>query len=195
MHTRRLSLIRLLTTALNSTLPNSLANSLANSRQANRLANSLAKTRAIALAIIVAMVTLSACASVVTKPAKPKIELVSIKPLNINAAEQKLRFQLRVINPNSFDIPVEAINFIARFNNTNIANGKSFQSVVIPANSEALLSLDVTAGLSRLASTLGTLLQGKSLNLDYELSGTVQVETWPTPIPFDVVGVMDLSDI
>ncbi len=140
---------------------------------------------------------LTACASVIpklAKPAKPTVELVSVKPLNINVAEQKLRFQLKVTNPNSFDIPVEAVNFVARFNDTNIANGKSNQSVIVPANSEALLSLDVTAGLNRLASSLGTLLQGKSLNLDYELSGTVQVASWPDPIPFDVVGAMDLDD-
>lgn len=144
--------------------------------------------------LVIGSLALSACAGVITKPVKPTIELVSVRPLNINAAEQKLRFQLRMINPNGFDIPVEAINFVARFNDTNIANGKSTQSVIVPANSEALLSLDVTAGLDRLASTLKTLLQGKSLNLDYELSGTVQVATWPTPIPFDVIGAMDLTD-
>lgn len=144
--------------------------------------------------LLISSLALSACAALITKPVKPTIELVSVRPLNINAAEQKLRFQLRIVNPNSFDIPVEAINFVARFNDTNIANGKSNQSVIIPANSDALLSLDVTAGLDRLTSTLKTLLQGKSLNLDYELSGTVQVTNWPKPIPFDVTGAMDLSD-
>ncbi len=146
------------------------------------------------LLLLVVSSALSACASVITKPVKPTIELVSVRPLNINVAEQKLRFQLKVINPNSFDIPVEAIDFVARFNNTNIANGKSNQSVIVPAKSEALLSLDVTAGLNRLASSLSTLLQGKTLNLDYELSGNVKVATWPEPIPFDVIGAMDLSD-
>lgn len=145
------------------------------------------------LLLLITLVT-SACAGIITKPVKPTIELVSVRPLNVSVTEQKLRFQLKVINPNSFDLPVEAINFVARFNDTNIANGKSNQSVTVPANSEALLSLDVTAGLDRLASTLNTLLQGENLNLDYELSGTVQVATWPDPIPFDVIGAMDLTD-
>lgn len=134
------------------------------------------------------------CASVATKPVKPTIELVSVKPLNISLSEQKIRFELKVINPNGFDLPIENVNFVARFNDTNIANGKSNQSVTIGANSEAQLSLDVTAGLDRLAGTLNTLLQGKPLNLDYELSGTVQVGSWPEPIPFDVTGAMDLKD-
>lgn len=154
----------------------------------------LAKLSLGKLCIVIALMMLSACANLVSKPIKPTIELVNVKPLNINMSEQKLRFTLKVINPNSFDLPVEAINFVARFNDTNIANGKSNQSVTIPANSEAILSLDVTAGLNRLASTLHTMLQGKDPNLDYELKGTVQVASWPRPIPFDVIGAMDLTD-
>jgi len=91
-------------------------------------------------------------------------------------------------------MPVEAIEFIARFNDTQIASGKSNQSVTIKANSDALLSLDVTAGLNRLVSTLQTLIEGESLNLDYELSGKVEIANWPTSIPFDVIGAMDLEN-
>jgi len=137
----------------------------------------------------------AACSSLPSKPVKPTIELVRVKPLNVSLTRQQLRFDLRVVNPNSFDMPIEAIDFIARFNDTNIASGKSSQAVTIAANSEAIVSLDVTAGLDRLAGTLQTLLQGNTLNLDYELAGTVDVSTWPKPIPFDVVGAMDLKDL
>lgn len=139
------------------------------------------------------VVTLTGCASIVSKPLKPTIELISVQPLNASLSEQKLRFNLKVTNPNSFNLPVEAINFVARFNNTNIANGKSNQAVTIPANGDAMLALDVTAGLNRLTSALSTLLGGDT-NLEYELKGTVEVATWPRPIPFDVVGATDLTD-
>jgi len=139
-------------------------------------------------------VGIASCTSIVPKPVKPTIKLVDVKPLNISLSEQKLRFELNVKNPNGFDMPIESIDFIARFNDTNIASGKSTQSVTVKANSEAVLMLDVTAGVDRLVSTLQTLLQGKTLNLDYELLGSVSVATWPEPIPFDVVGAMDLSD-
>ena len=91
-------------------------------------------------------------------------------------------------------MPVESVDFVARFNDTNIASGKSNQAVTIAANSEALLSLDVTAGLDRLANTLKTLLEGNTLDLNYELSGNVKVSNWPGRIPFDVVGAIDLKD-
>ena len=112
--------------------------------------------------ILIIFLSLSACASVITKPQKPIIRLVNVKPLNISVSEQKLRFELKVINPNAFDMPVESVDFVARFNDTNIANGKSNQSVVIGANSEARLSLDVTASLNKLAGTLNTLIQRQS---------------------------------
>ena len=135
---------------------------------------------------------ISACSMLSTKPVKPEIELVNVRPLNVSITEQKLRFTLKVINPNNFDLPVESIDFIARFNGSNIANGKSKQAVSIPANSDGELTLDVTAGLDRLVSTLKTLLEGESLNLDYELAGTVKIENWSTPIPFDLVGAMNV---
>ncbi len=133
----------------------------------------------------------AACSSIPKRALKPTIELVSVVPLNISLSEQKLRFELNVGNPNSFELPVESVDFIARFNNTDIASGKSNQSTVIPANGEAILTLDVTAGIDRLASTLQTLLQGQTLDLNYELNGSVQIENWTTPIPFNVSGTMD----
>ena len=83
-----------------------------------------------------------------SKPLKPTIELIDVRPLNVSLTEQKLRFTLKVTNPNSFELPVESIDFIARFNGSDIANGKSKQAVSIPANSDGKLTLDVTAGLS-----------------------------------------------
>lgn len=144
--------------------------------------------------LLFSILAISACASVVPKPIKPSVELVKVTPLNISLTGQKLRFELKVSNPNAFPMPIESVDFIARFNDTNIASGKSIQAVTIQPNSEALLQLDVTAGLDRLGKTLQTLIQGESLNLDYQLQGTVEVSTWPKPIPFDVVGAMDLSD-
>lgn len=135
-----------------------------------------------------------ACSSIPKKAVKPQIELVSVIPLNISLSEQKLRFNLNVVNPNDFELPVESVDFIARFNNTDIASGKSNQSAVIPPNGEASLALDVTAGIDRLASTLQTLLQGDQLNLNYELKGSVKIENWATPIPFNVIGELDAEE-
>ncbi len=144
--------------------------------------------------LLICLFGISSCATLTAKPIKPSVELIRITPLNISLSEQKLRFDLKVSNPNSFAMPIKTVDFLARFNNTDIASGKSNQSVTIDANSEAILSLDVTAGLDRLASTLSSLLHGKSINLEYQLSGSVEVTNWPSPIPFNVIGAMDLND-
>ena len=136
------------------------------------------------------LVTVGACSSIPKKAVKPTIELVSVLPQNISLSEQKLRFKLRITNPNSFELPVESVDFVARFNDTDIASGKSHRSTIIPALGDALLTLDVTASIDRLTSTLQTLLEGKTLNLNYEVTGSVKIENWYTPIPFNVVGKM-----
>lgn len=141
--------------------------------------------------LIVLCSVLNACTSLPKKAVKPTVELVSVIPLNISLSDQKLRFELNITNPNDFELPVEAVDFIARFNNTNIASGKSKQSTRIPANGSGLLILDVTAGIDRLASTLQTLLLGEQLDLQYELSGSVQIENWSTAVPFNVTGELD----
>ncbi|OED39209.1 hypothetical protein AB833_16910 [Chromatiales bacterium (ex Bugula neritina AB1)] len=143
------------------------------------------------LFIALMLATLVACTTLTTKPVKPTVELINVIPLNISLTEQKLRFNLRVSNPNNFELPVESINFIARFNDADIASGKNTKMTIIPANGEGTLTLDVTAGIDRLANTLKTLLEGQTLNLDYELAGTVAIKNWATPIPFDVTGAMD----
>lgn len=145
------------------------------------------------LLFAVSLLALAACSVLPTKPIKPEIDLVNVRPLNVSLTEQKLRFTLKVSNPNNFALPVESIDFVARFNGSNIANGKSKQAVTIPANSEGELTLDVTAGLDRLVTTLKTLLEGQTLNLDYELAGTVKIENWSTPVPFDVIGAMNVE--
>lgn len=143
------------------------------------------------IVLIVLCSVLNACTSLPKRAAKPTVELVSVIPLNISLSEQKLRFELNITNPNDFELPVEAVDFIARFNNTDIASGKSKQSTRIPPNGSGLLILDVTAGIDRLASTLQTLLLGEQLDLQYELSGSVQIENWSTAVPFNVTGELD----
>lgn len=146
--------------------------------------------------VIVALLLVfaTACSSITTKPIKPSIELISVSPLNISLSEQKLRFKLKVSNPNSFSLPIQSIDFIARFNQTDIASGKSKHTTLVPANGDAMLTLDVTAGIDRLMTTLQTLLQGQTLNMNYELAGSVKIENWSTPIPFDVSAEMDIDN-
>lgn len=140
------------------------------------------------------LIFVCACASFPQNLQKPKVKLINIIPLNVSVSEQKLRFTLDLTNPNDVDLPVESIDFIARFNDTNIASGKSTQSTILPANGKASLSLDVTAGIDRLTSTLQTLLQGEQLNFNYELKGSVKIQNWAIPVPFNVTGVMNAQD-
>jgi len=54
---------------------------------------------------------------------------------------------LRVANPNNFDLPMQSLTFNAHFSGQHFAQGHSVNNVIIPANGEALLDVEVEAGL------------------------------------------------
>lgn len=138
--------------------------------------------------------SLFACATLGPKLIKPTVSLVDVTPLNLNLSSQQLRFKLRVRNPNSFELPLETVNFVARFNDSDVASGKSYQSAVIPAHSAAEISIDVTAGIHQIAESLKGLLQGTDIAISYQVSGAIQIANWNRAFPFSVDGIVAIDE-
>ena len=142
------------------------------------------------VSLLCCVILLTGCATLAPKPEKPTIKVLDVRPLNLNLNEQRIRFRLKVINPNAFDMPVDSVDFVARFNGDVVASGKNKQSVTIPANGEGILALDVTAGLQSLLDSFKGMLADNALDFEYDIDGTVKVDNWPTPIPFDFSGAL-----
>jgi len=138
------------------------------------------------------LLLLSACAGTPVKPIAPEVTLAGVRPVNLSLTEQTLMFTLRVKNPNSFKLPIETLDFRARFSEQNVATGKSASVVTVPANGEGLLEVEVTTRLTDVFSRLGDLLKGGGLKMVYELDGNVKVANRKTPFPFSLKG--DLMD-
>jgi LEA14-like dessication related protein len=129
------------------------------------------------------------CASgLLKKPDPPIVSVSAVRPLNLSLLQQRLGFTLLVKNPNAFDLPLEALEFVASFAKNEIASGFSDQAVIIPGNGEATLEVEVTASVSKIFSQLEAMLNSQSISLDYGVKGTVKLSNWPTKIPFDVEG-------
>ncbi|MCB1754550.1 MAG: LEA type 2 family protein [Gammaproteobacteria bacterium] len=142
----------------------------------------------IALALFIS-VTLYACSSLpLTKPEAPIVSVADVRPLNLSFTEQRLAFTLRVENPNAYDLPLEGLDFIASFAGHEIATGESHQEVTIPAKGEAMLEVEVKAGVDKLISQFQSMLNAQEINLDYGVKGRVKLANWPSRIPFDVKG-------
>lgn len=126
-----------------------------------------------------------------SKPQSPNVSIASVRPLNLSLTRQKLGFSLRVENPNSFDLPLEALEFTARFAGQDIATGSSREKVTIPANGEAFVEVEVVAGINKMLGQFRAMIDSKTLELDYGVTGTVKLANWPRRIPFNVEGELD----
>ena len=135
---------------------------------------------------------LNACASIPTiKPQSPSITVADVRPLSLSLTTQTIGLSLRVTNPNNFDLPMQSLTFNAHFSGQQFAQGHSVNNVVIPANGEALLDVEVEAGLVKLANQLKEMLDTNNTELNYDLSGVVKLANWPKAIPFNVEGEIE----
>ncbi len=138
----------------------------------------------------------SACASIPTsKPIAPKVTVASVVPKNLSLSGTKLLFTLDVANPNSYDLPMEQLEFAASFDNQKIANGTSEKAVTIPANGQAQVEVVVVAKLSKFFGQLRSMLSSQDFSLDYQVTGFVKLANWPLKIPFNVVGEIDEPEL
>ena len=148
------------------------------------------RRRFVALAAAgLALSVLGACAGSRFRPLKPEVSVASIRLLDGNLLEQRFLLSLRVINPNSFEIPVEGLNFTLDLNGQPFARGVSNKPVTVPQLGEALLEVTATTGLAGLWRQLKGLGKGRD-KLDYRLKGRLVTGTYGD-LDFDKSGEVD----
>jgi len=137
---------------------------------------------------------LVACSSIpLSKPQSPNVTVAGVRPISLSFTSQTIGLTLRVENPNGFDLPMQSLTFKARFAGEQFAQGNSLDKVVIPANGEAMLDVEVKTGLGKLANQLQSLLNTKNAELNYDVTGLVKLSNWPVAIPFNVEG--DIAEV
>ncbi len=138
------------------------------------------------------LIAFSACSNLpLKKPEPPIVSVADVRPLNLSLTEQRLAFTLKMENPNAYDLPLQGLDFVASFANQEIATGASDQHVTIPANGEAMVEVEVTAGIDKIISQIESILNAKAISLDYGVTGKVKLANWPSKIPFKVNGQID----
>lgn len=148
--------------------------------------------RWLALLLGLTMLHLSACAALApSKPEPPDVRITGVRPLNLSLTQQRLEFTLDVSNPNGFDLPVQELDFVAKLAGEKLAKGRSTEGVTVPANGNAELKVEVSAGITRMFDTFRGMLDAGSIELDYGVTGTVKLANWPSRIPFNVEGLLN----
>lgn len=133
-----------------------------------------------------------ACSTLPTsKPIAPDVKLLSIKPQKLGLIEQQLALQLQLSNPNSYDLALQTVTFIAKLNGEELAQGISNDAVTLPAEGDAEIEVIVSTRMNRVLGQLLLLASNPANALDYNISGFVKLANWPVRIPFNVDGQLD----
>jgi len=138
--------------------------------------------------IMMCALLLGACATLQPYAESPRVSLVSIKPLDIQALEQRFAIQLRILNPNRVELPVAGLSYALEINGRELAYGVSRQAVTIPPYGEALLEVDMVSNLLNVMRQLQQFEDASARGLQYRLHGTLGLSSRGARLPFDYTG-------
>ena len=154
----------------------------------------LANRLGVALAGLLA-VGLSACSGQNVADAElPDVSLAGLSFAEPGIFEQGLTLQLRLKNPNDFDIPVQALNFALDVNGAAFAKGATTKDFILPASAETVVPIDVSIPTGDLIERVTAI--GTGRRLEYHLTGAAEIDSWfAAPVPFDRTGKLALPNI
>lgn len=102
----------------------------------------------------------------------PEIGVIDIRPLEAEGLfEQRARVDLRIINPNDFELRITGITFRLDVNDSRFARGVSNESLTVPRLGEAKTSLVVTTTMLDIFRQVMALEQRRDAR--YSISGKV----------------------
>jgi len=150
----------------------------------------LIKPRSFIISVLLIWVFLfSGCSSIpLSKPKPPVVSIASVVPMNLSFTQQKLKFKLKVFNPNTYEVPLESIDFVALLSGKKMATGNSDQQVTLPAEGHEFVDIEIVIGVNKLLDQVRSIFESADLNAGYNITGRVKLANWPSKIPFDVVG-------
>jgi len=126
------------------------------------------------------------CASLLFDGESPEVLVTNVTPLEATLFEQQLKVDIRVRNPNPFELNVTGLDFTLNLNGKRLARGLANDAVTIPRLGAAILSVNTTT------STLEVMRQLLSLHeqqdMKYQITGVLHLDG--TRLPFDSEGVI-----
>jgi len=149
----------------------------------------ITKSFSLTSSLVCGLLFLVSCTSVTSlsvQPESPEVLLVNIIPLDTTMFEQRLQVDLRVRNPNDFDLEVTGLDFTLHLNDQRLARGLTNKASTIPRLGDAVISVETTT------STLDVVRQFLNLSqrqdVTYQVDGVLHLQG--TRLPFENKGVL-----
>jgi LEA14-like dessication related protein len=143
-------------------------------------------------AVLLTMVV-TACSTMPKDFEAPKFSVANIAPKDVAIFEQRFDVQLRIQNPNNFDLGINGIRFEIYLNEKEFGNGMSGQSLTIPRFGSDVITAEVITGIGSFLRQMQGM-SSSATKLRYRLKGKAFAEAPSSfTIPFDETGEVDLN--
>ena len=139
--------------------------------------------RSLVCFLLVAMV---GCASWLVKGEPPEVLVTNITPLEGTAFEQRLQVDLRIRNPNDFDLLLTGINFTLNLIGKRLARGLGNTAITVPRLSDAVVSVQTNTSTFDVVRQLLNFSQAQDLS--YDITGLLHLKDGH--VPFDTSGIL-----
>jgi LEA14-like dessication related protein len=137
---------------------------------------------------------LIACSSVVPSE-PPKVNLISVVPNSNSGLAPSFDINLRVVNPNKQALNLAGAVYSLSLNGHEVVNGATSELPSVPAYGEATFSLPAQANLMASMQLLGSLLQLKKPELDYQVDVKLDVGSFWPAIRLSEKGQLKLDNV
>jgi len=134
--------------------------------------------------VLLLLLLTTGCAFWFTKGEAPEVLVTNITPLETTAFEQRLQVDLRIQNPNDFDLVMTGIDFTLNVNGKRLARGLGNKELTIPRLSDAVVSVQTTTSTFDLIRQFLSFSQKQELS--YDISGVLHSANGR--LPFDNSG-------
>ena len=127
----------------------------------------------------------------------PRVNISNVVPQDVTLFEQKFLVQLRVQNPNDFNLEVKGMTFDLDLNGKSFATGLSNKQVTIPRFGSEVVDVEMISGttgiLRQLKGLTGGVTGNASPKFTYRLRGKVYLEKpYSGTLAFDEQGELEL---
>jgi LEA14-like dessication related protein len=124
----------------------------------------------------------------------PEVSLAGLGFGEPGLFEQQLRIDLRVRNPNDFEIAIDRVTFDLEVNDKPFAHGRANEGLDLPALGEILVPVTVSVPTDDLLDRVIEL--GGRRGLDYRLTGVAELDSlFFGKIPFEREGKLSLPKL
>ncbi len=146
--------------------------------------------------LIGCLVLMVGCTGLGTRLETPEVTFVGIRAVEASLFEQKLEVRLRVLNPNTIELPVNGLDMDVELAGEPFATGVTAREFVVPAHGEAEFDMIVTANAATALLKIAGADRKSREEIGYRLKGRLSTKLGLLrSIPFEESGTLPIGDL